>query len=324
MTSKKKASLHFRERRGVASVLGILFFLVIFMLAIGALAYTSMLQAQAAQATQQAEQVSAWHAQEGLQFSNGQSGLVAMDTGPTSIQVNHLILKYLNGTVYSLSASASIPQEGTLQVQPLVSTVVCSPGTATCLAKYQQIVKGNPSGSAVGLLTSLGNTFWYSLTSTAPADPTLYYWTTSTQSISSTTFSPISGLSFTGASGTEYLVTIDLVYYQSSSTYQGVTFAISAPGGTTTFLECGGVQLPDAGEICTTAPNTSIGPTAFGGNAVINADYCVGTSEECPFVANAIVSFSSSATFSIEWETAQSSITGYLLANSFISATPVQ
>ncbi len=136
------------------------------MMALGSLAYVSGLQAQAAQAEQQAQQVASRRVAESITFGSGPSGLTALDNAPTTIVVNHVILKFPNGTVYSLSASAAISTGGKAAVQGLIPSGVCSPGTATCLSKYKQIVSGNPPGSTVGLVTSMGNTFWYGYSST--------------------------------------------------------------------------------------------------------------------------------------------------------------
>ena len=149
------------EHRGVASVLGTLFFVVVFMIALGSLAYASSLQSQSSQAEQQALQIDAQRASEDVLFTNGPSGLAMTDTGPSSVVTNHVVLKYPNGTFYLLQGQAVVAAGARESVQALVPSGVCSPGTATCLSKYEQIVEGNPPGSLVGVVTSLGNTFWY-------------------------------------------------------------------------------------------------------------------------------------------------------------------
>jgi hypothetical protein len=154
-----------RERRGIASIVGTLVFLLVFILALGAQAYTSALEAQAASAEEEAQQIASRHGQELLIFGVGASGLTATNEGPTSASINHLILRYPNGTVYSLMATALVSTGGVVAVQSLVPSGVCTPGTATCLSKYNQIVSGNPLGSEVGLLTSMGNSFWYAYSS---------------------------------------------------------------------------------------------------------------------------------------------------------------
>jgi hypothetical protein len=149
-----------KSRRGVASILGTVVFVLVFMLALGAMAYASGVQSQASQAEEQAQGVAALRSTEALSFST-QSGLEALNGGQGTVYVNHVILRFPNGTVYSFPAVEAIPVGGEAPVEPLIPAGVCSPGAATCLSKYEQIVSGTPAGSSVGVLTSLGNVFWY-------------------------------------------------------------------------------------------------------------------------------------------------------------------
>ena len=156
------------RRRGVASVIGTVFFVVVFLLALGSMAYTSGLQAQASQAELQAQATASRHGAEVLSFSALPSGLMALNGGPVTLAVEFVILRFPNGTTYPVAASTSIPSGGTASVAGLVPGTVCSPGTATCLSKYRQIVAGNPQGSSVGVVTSLGNAFWYTYSAPPP------------------------------------------------------------------------------------------------------------------------------------------------------------
>jgi hypothetical protein len=149
------------HRRGVASVIGTVVFVLVFMMALGSMAYTTGVQEQALASQQQAQQAAARRLVEDLTFSIGASGPVATDDGPTTVFVNHIVLKFPNGTVYPLAASSSVSAGGSVLVQAMVPGGVCSPGTATCLSKYKQIASGNPPGSSVGVVTSMGNSFWY-------------------------------------------------------------------------------------------------------------------------------------------------------------------
>jgi hypothetical protein len=142
-------------------VVGTVIFVVIFLVALGSMAYVSGLQEQAAAAQQQAELADWRRSTEVLTFATVGSKLMATNEGPASVFVNHLVLKYPNGTVYPLSSSGSISSGGSAPVRSMVPDGLCSPGTATCLSKYEQIVAGNPPGSSVGLVTSNGNSFWY-------------------------------------------------------------------------------------------------------------------------------------------------------------------
>ncbi|MDE1853621.1 MAG: hypothetical protein KGI38_07730 [Thaumarchaeota archaeon] len=148
------------RRRGVASIVGTVVFILVFMLALGSLAYASGLQAQASQAELQAQGAASRRGGESLAFVNLQ-GLSAMNEGTASVEVNHVVLRYPNGTVYAIPASASIAPGMESPVAPLIPPGTCYPGTATCQSKYGHIISGNPSGSSVGLVSSMGNVFWY-------------------------------------------------------------------------------------------------------------------------------------------------------------------
>jgi len=149
------------HRRGVASVIGTVFFVVVFMLATGALAYESGLQAQASQDEEAAAQLAAMRSAEDLVFRVTGAGLEASNTGSSSVLINHLVMMYTNGTAYALPVSATILRGSALEVAGLVENATCSPARATCLAKYAQIVSGRAPGSSIGLVSSLGNVFWY-------------------------------------------------------------------------------------------------------------------------------------------------------------------
>ncbi len=216
------------QRKGVASVVGTVIFVIVFMMALGTLAYTSGLQTQASAAQVRAQQQAAMRSAEALTFSKGVTGLIATDSGPASVYINHLILRFPNGTVYTLAAVASVPVDGSASVQALVPTGVCTPGTATCLSKYSQIVAGNVPGSAVGTVTSLGNSFWYDPSADVSQGGQAYV-ESSTVSSASATLVPITGLGFTGSPGGTYIVSAQLGYYQSAGSSNLVYFGISAP-----------------------------------------------------------------------------------------------
>jgi hypothetical protein len=145
----------------VASVVGTIFFVLVFIGALGALDFASNQQQMAALAQQDAEENMLRRSGESLVFTASSAGLQATNEGPTTIEVNHVILKFPNGTVYPLAALAALPSGGTLPVRTLIPAGQCVPGTATCLSKYEHVVAGSPPGSSVGVLTSMGNTFWY-------------------------------------------------------------------------------------------------------------------------------------------------------------------
>jgi hypothetical protein len=150
-----------KRRLGVSAVIGTVFFVMVFMLALGSLAYASGLQQQTAEAQESALQAASQKGAESIEFATASGGVMATNEGPATLSVNHVVLRYPNGTVYAFPAAVAIPSGGSNLLQPLIPNSVCSPGTATCLSKYTQIVKGNPPGSSVGLVTGLGNTFWF-------------------------------------------------------------------------------------------------------------------------------------------------------------------
>ena len=215
----------------MASVIGTMIFVVVFLLALGAMAYLSGVQAQSTQAQAEAESVASAKGSERLGFAGGGQSLSAQNEGGTTVDINHLILAYPNGTTFTLAVSASVPPGGGVAVAPLVPEGKCG-GSEACLSIYDSVVGGSPPGSALGLLTSLGNTFWYYPSQDAsPAERVLY--TTSVSSTSSTSFTDIPGLSFSGAAGTAYLVDVKIGYYQSGGFTDEAFFAASAPPGST-------------------------------------------------------------------------------------------
>ncbi len=148
--------------------MGTIIFIVVFMLALGTLAYSEALQTQASQAEQQAQGVDALRASESLTFITSSGTLEAVNGGGATVLVNHVILRYPNGTVYSFAASAAIPAGGETPVPPLIPASACSPGNTTCSSRYEEITSGNPPGSSVGLLTSFGDVFWYTASGAQP------------------------------------------------------------------------------------------------------------------------------------------------------------
>jgi hypothetical protein len=328
------------RRRGVASVVGMLFLVVIFMLAIGAQVYVSGVQDQSAQAGEQAQELLIRRAQETLVFAQGAGGLTVTDGGPASAMVVGMVLKFGNGTVYDLNGGSSpqfqpapIPSSGSLQVAPLVPAGTCSPGTASCVAAYDAIVGGGPvSGQGVGLLTSLGNTFWYTPAAPAGGTATSYYLTAATQGTSSTAFVPVQGLAFSGGGGSSYDVEASWGFYYTAGTGPAV-FAVSLPPGAT-LLACGGMDFNTGGwpggiapaDVCVSAPDRSLGSTSLESST----DYgvtCTSATVSCQFVEHMVVSFGTGGgTFQLEYEVNSYLCSGcsvYVLADSMMEATPL-
>lgn len=143
-------------------MVGTIFFVVIFMLAVGSMAYLTGLQSQVAQADRQAQALATAKGEESLSFEAGGAGVAALNTGPSTVLVVGIVLKYPNGTAYPFNSSASVPPGGSAPLSEMVPVGPCPPGAETCSGRYDQIVSGNPPGSSVGVVTSLGNAFWYS------------------------------------------------------------------------------------------------------------------------------------------------------------------
>ncbi|QQG49006.1 MAG: hypothetical protein HY247_01435 [archaeon] len=302
------------RRRGVSSVLGVLFLALVFLVAIGTQTYLSGLQAQSSRAQGQAAQRDSQRAREGIDFGGGPSSLSATNTGAATETEVAMIMKFENGTIYNLNQGStpvfspvSLTAGGRVLLQPLVPSGTCTPGTATCLSKFNSIVSGGAvPGRELGLVTSLGNVFWYQPSGGSLGQGSGQFFHIGTpQSTSATTWTAIAGLSFTGSANTFYEVELYLGYYQSVGASQGVFFSIGVPSGTT-FLFCGGMFYSDpsfstgghAGEECTGGPSTSLGPTTN------TQTTCIASVGACQFAGTAMVAFGATAgQFQVQFET---------------------
>ena len=179
------------------------------------------------------------------------------------------------------------------------------------------------TGRAVGLVTSLGNTFWYVPAASGNGQPAAFYRTSSTQSTTSTSFIGIQGLPFTGAANSFYAVQIYVSYWQSNFASPVIAFAISVPTGAS-FLFCGGMFWADPaqattdftpGNLCTSVLNSSLGSTHN------TQTWCTTSSSACEFVGTAFVYFgSTSGPFQFEFE-GSAADTANVAANSVIVVT---
>ena len=253
------------------------------------------------------------------------------NTGAATATAVAMLLKFENGTVFDLNGTSSprfqaavLPAGDEAGVQSMVPAGACSPDGTSCLDAYLTIVDGRTPGRAVGLVTSLGNTFWY-VPSAAPGgaqDPTLMR-TVSTESTSATNYTLIPGLSFGGAAGAFYQVEVRVGFWQSGPSPNADMFSIGVTNGTT-FMFCGGtdwsvptgstgVQPP--GIACTSLPGQSLGPTWTA------ADYCLNRDLSCEFVGTAYVYFGpAGGTFSLEFRGTPSGDAN-VLADSTLTAT---
>ncbi len=147
------------RRRGVASVIGTILFVVVLMAALGALAYVSSLQAQSSQAAQQAQQLLNLHGRESLTFQALSGGTLAVaNSGSSGSTIRYVILKFANGSIYQSAPNQSVGSGSLLSVPSLIPSQNC--GLSTCLSKYSAILNSTNAGDSVGVVTFLGNVFW--------------------------------------------------------------------------------------------------------------------------------------------------------------------
>jgi hypothetical protein len=171
MNLKRRLRSGPKERRGIASVIGTMIFVVVLMMAVGAQTYIGGLQAQSNQSSQLAQEAANLHGDESLTFSNPASGLVVVNGGQSSSEIVAMYLRYPNGSVYSGSSFTPVylPPSASASVQAIVPSGTCLPtGTSTCLSRYEAVTESSTPGYSVGLTTSLGNTFWYTPAASSP------------------------------------------------------------------------------------------------------------------------------------------------------------
>lgn len=149
---------------------------------------------------------------------------------------------------------------------------VCTPGSATCLSKYNLIVSGNPSGSSVGVVSSLGKSYWYAY-SAPPPPPASYLsaWLGASVTTSGKNLYSSSGLALTLSANTAY------AFYAFTSIEpffgtESYDFEIHAlPPGASLVIACSPMAYPLGGGSqptgCVTTPGTPIaqsGALVFG------------------------------------------------------------
>ena len=146
-------------RRGVASVIGTMLFVVVLMAGLGAFAYVNSLQTQSSQAAQQAQQLLNQRGKESLTFQALSDGTLAVaNTGAAGSTIEYLVLKFANGSVYQFAPNQAVPSGSLVSVPGLIPNQDC--GLSPCLSKYNTILASTNPGDSVGVVTSLGNVFW--------------------------------------------------------------------------------------------------------------------------------------------------------------------
>lgn len=302
-----------RKRVAIATVVGMLFMALVFLIAIGAQAYITNAQGVAQEAQTQALQRSALRAEESLSFGGVPANLRMTNTGAVTITAVAMLMKFENGSLIGLDGTslpafraAVLPSSESVEVKSLVPDGACAPGGPSCAAVYLAIVDGRAPGRAVGVVTSLGNTFWYvpAAASGGIQDPTAYS-TPAVESTSSLNYTGIPGLSFSGGSGAFYEVQVHVGYWQSGPSPNSDMFAVGTSNGTT-FMFCGGMDWSapsgsttdlSPGNACTSTPGGSLGATWSQENP------CFTRQLACEFVGTAYVYFGpSGGTFRLEFE----------------------
>ena len=212
----------------------------------GAQVYLSGLQAEGMEVNSQALQVQHQREAESLVYAYSGAGLVALNGGQATAEVVGLYIRFPNGSVYSGSSfsPAYIPAGSEAPVQALVPAGACLPtGTTTCLARYLKATKDSTPGYAVGLATSLGNTFWYPSGDGPSANLSVYYGNLGTTYVDSNLASVGCGVTLADLQATSVRVDASVgvlgigsfqtyVYlYQSTA---GIPARGSSPGGSDT------------------------------------------------------------------------------------------
>jgi Divergent InlB B-repeat domain len=151
------------RRRGVASIIGTLLFVIVLLAGFVALEYMDAVQGQSAQAEQAALGLMATRASASLTF-HYLNGLTVTNTGPTGLTVVDLFLKFANGSIYAIGADAPVASGGNQALSPLISGTC---GGSSCASKYNTLLSSSNQGDAIGVLTAAGASFWYSPASQA-------------------------------------------------------------------------------------------------------------------------------------------------------------
>ncbi len=152
------------RRRGIASIIGTIIFVLVLMVAIGAQTYVQGLQAQSNQIADSAQQLVERRSAEVLVYSGSGAGSLAITNyGLSASVITAVFLKYPNGTVFRMPVATDVQLPlgtSTGALQSVIPTQTC--GSTTCLADYGAVANGlGPTGSLIGVGTSYGNTFWY-------------------------------------------------------------------------------------------------------------------------------------------------------------------
>ena len=148
-----------RRRKGVASVIGTMLFVLVLMAGLGAVAYVYSLQGQSSQAAQQTQQLLNLKGRESLTYQALGGGVLAVaNAGSSASTIRYVILRFANGSVYQFTPNLLIGRGSLLSIPSLIPSQNC--GLSTCLSKYYTILASTNAGNSVGVVTALGNVFW--------------------------------------------------------------------------------------------------------------------------------------------------------------------
>ena len=148
------------KRKGIASIVGTLFFALTFLAAVGTFMYIEGAQTQYNQAVQNAQATVDQRQRESLTYQAFPNGTLGIEnTGTTSSQLVAAILRLANGSVFSFSQASTLGSSG---VEPIPALIPMNQncGTSSCLSRYDYILGSTNAGDSIGIVTSLGNVFW--------------------------------------------------------------------------------------------------------------------------------------------------------------------
>ena len=164
------------KRKGIATIVGTLFFALTFLAAVGTFVYIEGAQTQYNQAVQNAQATVDQRQRESLTyqaFPNGTLGIENTET--SSSQLVAAILKLANGSVFSFSQASTLSSNA---VDPIPALIPMNQecGTSSCLSRYDYILGSTNAGDSIGIVTSLGNVFWLKpATAVQTGDPSATY-----------------------------------------------------------------------------------------------------------------------------------------------------
>lgn len=157
------------RRRGVATVVGALIFVWVMLAGIAAYTFVGAAKQSSLNAINQAGNINIAKASEVLQFATSNGTLSVSNTGGQPSQIMSAIILLSNGTSDVVQVQTTLPPGQSL---PLYSAVGAQQNCGasqnlTCSDLYQFVMASTPStdpsfGNKIGILTSLGNTFWIS------------------------------------------------------------------------------------------------------------------------------------------------------------------